>query len=281
MVPRGGHCKSCKEYTLWGDVIRGCYQRMRSHSVTGDQQLSEDLEVQETKSSMKRKKSGSPRRRKSSKLKESQESFSSSMSKPRRSRKSQEVLSLPPILGLPSESRRKQEQTANSVFTTEGKNLDLVASPDIEGNATPMKRKRGRPRKSLAILSPGALSSVSSPHSVKASRKPKKSASPPTLLGLAPKGSKERKRPTNSVCTTEGESLDLVVSSKIEDNATPMKRKRGRPRKVSSGASPTILGLPPKDSRKRKQPANSVFTTEDENLDLVGSEIEDNATPMK
>jgi hypothetical protein len=194
------------------------------------------------------------------------------------------VLSLPPILGLPSESRRKQEQTANSVFTTEGKNLDLVASPDIEGNATPMKRKRGRPRKALAIFSPGALSSVSSPHSVKASRKPKKSASPRTCLGWRRKAA-ERKQPTNSVCTTEGESLELVVSSKIEDNATPMKRKRGRPRKVpavlSSGASSTIIGLPPKDSRKRKQPANSVFTTEDENLDLVGSEIEDNATPMK
>ncbi|KAF8813687.1 hypothetical protein BYT27DRAFT_7083185, partial [Phlegmacium glaucopus] len=28
MVPRGGHCKSCKQYTLWGDVIRSCYRRM-------------------------------------------------------------------------------------------------------------------------------------------------------------------------------------------------------------------------------------------------------------
>ena len=26
MVPRGGHCKSCKQYILWGDVIRGCYR---------------------------------------------------------------------------------------------------------------------------------------------------------------------------------------------------------------------------------------------------------------
>ena len=27
MLPRGGSCKSCRSYVLWGDVIRGCYRR--------------------------------------------------------------------------------------------------------------------------------------------------------------------------------------------------------------------------------------------------------------
>jgi len=27
LLPRGGNCKSCKSYVLWGDVIRGCYRR--------------------------------------------------------------------------------------------------------------------------------------------------------------------------------------------------------------------------------------------------------------
>ena len=27
LLPRGGSCKSCKTYVLWGDVIRGCYRR--------------------------------------------------------------------------------------------------------------------------------------------------------------------------------------------------------------------------------------------------------------
>ncbi|KAI0342464.1 hypothetical protein BDW22DRAFT_200933 [Trametopsis cervina] len=26
-IPRGGECPSCRTYTLWGDVIRGCYRR--------------------------------------------------------------------------------------------------------------------------------------------------------------------------------------------------------------------------------------------------------------
>jgi len=27
LLPRGGNCKYCKSYVLWGDVIRGCYRR--------------------------------------------------------------------------------------------------------------------------------------------------------------------------------------------------------------------------------------------------------------
>ena len=44
---------------------------------------------------------------------------------------------------LPSEGSRKRKQPANSVFTIEGENFNLVASSEIEDNATSMKRKRG------------------------------------------------------------------------------------------------------------------------------------------
>jgi len=27
LLPRGGNCKFCRSYVLWGDVIRGCYRR--------------------------------------------------------------------------------------------------------------------------------------------------------------------------------------------------------------------------------------------------------------
>lgn len=27
LIPRGGACPSCRTYTLWGDIIRGCYRR--------------------------------------------------------------------------------------------------------------------------------------------------------------------------------------------------------------------------------------------------------------
>jgi len=28
LVPRGGTCTSCHAYTLWGDIVRGCYRRL-------------------------------------------------------------------------------------------------------------------------------------------------------------------------------------------------------------------------------------------------------------
>ena len=208
MVPRGGHCKSCKEYTLWGDAIRGCYRRMRSYSPTGHRLLD----------------------------KVTQEPYSNSTSKPRRSGKSLEVLSSPTIRRLPSKGSRKRKQPANSAFMAEGEHNDLVSSSEIEDNATPMKRKRGRPRKDSAILSSGA-----------------------TIGRLPSKGSRKRKQPANSAFATEGESLDPVASSEIEDNAIPMKRKRGRPRKdltiLSPGASSSVS--PPHLAKATRKPKRS------------------------
>lgn len=33
IVPRGGHCVSCRNYILWGDVVRGSYRRMAGDAV--------------------------------------------------------------------------------------------------------------------------------------------------------------------------------------------------------------------------------------------------------
>ncbi|KAI0752628.1 hypothetical protein C8Q80DRAFT_466557 [Daedaleopsis nitida] len=38
IIPRGGTCNSCHSYTLWGDVIRGCYRR-REGGVIPDAEL--------------------------------------------------------------------------------------------------------------------------------------------------------------------------------------------------------------------------------------------------
>ncbi|KAF8972892.1 hypothetical protein BDZ97DRAFT_1649124, partial [Flammula alnicola] len=39
MIPRGGHCQSCGNYTLWGDVVRGCYRRLPPVERTGQDLL--------------------------------------------------------------------------------------------------------------------------------------------------------------------------------------------------------------------------------------------------
>ncbi|CAE6511341.1 unnamed protein product, partial [Rhizoctonia solani] len=44
LLPRGGVCDACNQYTLWGDVIRGCYRRARGglQQPTSDQESEDD-----------------------------------------------------------------------------------------------------------------------------------------------------------------------------------------------------------------------------------------------
>lgn len=45
LVPRGGTCKVCGNYTLWGDVIRGSYRR-RAGAVAEEEEEDADVEVE-------------------------------------------------------------------------------------------------------------------------------------------------------------------------------------------------------------------------------------------
>lgn len=44
LVPRGGSCRSCHEYILWGDIIRGCYRRQRGGVVQPEEAEEADEE---------------------------------------------------------------------------------------------------------------------------------------------------------------------------------------------------------------------------------------------
>ena len=282
IVPRGGHCKSCKEYTLWGDIIRGCYRRMPPSEVvtppldidTDDMFVSDSLEVQGiTQSSRRRKKSSPTKPCKSSKEKGKQSLCPSSPSigseieifdlsnlvtssesedipgpvkkMPRRPRKTLAVLSPPTIPQLSSKASRKPEQPANSVSTSTLDLSNLAASSEIEDNATLLKGKDGRSR-------PGATSSVLSPQPPKGFGTTKRSVSPSANPKPCSKG--KGNQPFMSLSMSEGETSDfynLVASSGCEVTSTPVKRKRGRPIKdvplpvLSPGLTSPIVSTRP------------------------------------
>ena len=267
IVPRGGHCKSCKQYTLWGDIIRGCYRRMPPSEVatppldidTDDMFVSDSLEVQGiTQPSRRRKKRPPTKPCKSSKEKEKQSLCPSSPSigseseifdlsnlvtssessdipgpvkkKPRRPRETLAALSPPTIPQLSLKGSRKAEQPANSVSTSTLNLSNLAASSEIEDNATLLKGKGGRSRRDLAVPSPGATSSGLSPQPPKAFRTTKRSVSPSANPKPCSKG--KGNHPFMSLSMGEGETPDfynLVASSGCEATSTPVKRKRGRP----------------------------------------------------
>jgi len=41
IIPRGGECKSCHTYILWGDLVRGCYRRQKGGAVPDSEPESE------------------------------------------------------------------------------------------------------------------------------------------------------------------------------------------------------------------------------------------------
>lgn len=46
LIPRGGSCPSCKEYVLWGDIIRACYRRsVGGQGVEEQAEQEEDAEI--------------------------------------------------------------------------------------------------------------------------------------------------------------------------------------------------------------------------------------------
>lgn len=42
IIPRGGICRECHTYVLWGDVIRGCYRRQKGGANLVDNPDSEE-----------------------------------------------------------------------------------------------------------------------------------------------------------------------------------------------------------------------------------------------
>ncbi|KAF7375948.1 Structure-specific endonuclease subunit SLX1 [Mycena sanguinolenta] len=42
MIPRGGHCKSCRQYILWGDVVRGIYRRSAGRALAAEEEGDDD-----------------------------------------------------------------------------------------------------------------------------------------------------------------------------------------------------------------------------------------------
>ncbi len=45
LIPRGGSCRSCSAYVLWGDIIRGCYRRQKGGVVLESEVDAEEDEL--------------------------------------------------------------------------------------------------------------------------------------------------------------------------------------------------------------------------------------------
>ncbi|KAJ7647581.1 hypothetical protein FB45DRAFT_893830 [Roridomyces roridus] len=155
MIPRGGVCKSCRTYVLWGDIVRGMYRRSAGGTVQleGDDDalfLSDiDPEVRATGTLSKQ----SRRKSQSSEGEVFDLDVSSSSDSPSRKRGRPRKAS--PVT---AKAKGKGKETVTSrplVESSEGEFFDLDVSSSSESEA-PSPRIRGRPRKvSPTLLDPG------------------------------------------------------------------------------------------------------------------------------
>ena len=211
MIPRGGHCKSCGNYTLWGDLIRGCYRRLPpidksglDPNITADDLYASDDDDEATP--VKKKRASSRR-----------------------------------ALSKSSRASGRSTKAKKSTESSEGESFDfanIVSSSDSETKVTPVKRRPGRPLATPAATKP-------------------RSRTPPSLKDSRIVKGKAKAKTINTI---------LAIENHISDDnqdITPTKRRRGRPRtvRVPTSDSPSATESESSTSTKiksRKQRTTSV-----------------------
>ncbi|KAF7362092.1 Structure-specific endonuclease subunit SLX1 [Mycena venus] len=180
MIPRGGHCRSCRTYVLWGDIIRGMYRRSAGGAILEEEEGDDDalflsdIEsdaalLPKTSKAKGKAKAASPNRRgplqedESSEgeafdfdVGSSSESESLSPRKPGRPRKNSTVVvdAPKPSPRKPGSSKRGRPKLVQQEGeSSSGEAFDFNVSSSTESDP-PSLRKRGRPR-SIIVDAPG------------------------------------------------------------------------------------------------------------------------------
>lgn len=188
LVPRGGTCTSCKSYTLWGDVVRGCYRRSAGGSVPEDEEIPEDVQGELSSSEVEQRAILSPvssTRKKLTKLKPE---------------------GAPPKAKKP----RQRKAVATHHVSSEGELFDLDVSSTDEGSSTglPIAKKQGKSRKVV----------LPEPQQVGSSGK-ESSPGPP----LPKKRARPRKAPVPKVPEAGSSARKTPVKKTKLSNRTPTK----------------------------------------------------------
>ncbi|KAF5383158.1 hypothetical protein D9615_004967 [Tricholomella constricta] len=253
LVPRGGICTSCNTYTLWGDVIRGCYRRNAGGIAPEEYDIPESDQGE---------------------LYESDSEPGTKMVPPRSPIKNpiRPKVKCPVVKERKKVPQKKAARAGAVASSSEGELFDYddVSSTD-ELPDTP--RKRGRPPKS----SPPAATPTTKRKAITQKGRPKQknilcagspssserelfdcdvmqTTGPPESLRKRGRPKEKSLRPTSP--SSDGEPFDVHISSTGD---TPRKSKSGRPRNVSRSAlgQPNAPDGPPPIPRKRGRPLKS------------------------
>lgn len=255
MIPRGGHCTSCRNYILWGDIVRGSYRRDTGGSVpqpaddeqdeasTSESDLEEHLSAPDRPSTSKAGRSRSGQ--KSSKASnEGQFSKADQNLEKHPTFQSSETHRIKATsTSKPRKSRQKKSIAGDE---SSGESFDFHSESSSGSTRLPLKKTRGRPRKVAVLTSTtpescqknaiigvnetsGESSDLQSERSTAMTpqkSKPRKSVA----LTSMPRKSRQKKAIVAGD-ESSGESFDFDSERSTELASQPPKKTRGRPRK--------------------------------------------------
>ncbi|KAA1471894.1 hypothetical protein DENSPDRAFT_146391 [Dentipellis sp. KUC8613] len=239
MVPRGGHCRVCQTYTLWGDVVKGVYRRHagKAASVTEEDQESDEGELfaSDTDNQEDPPEPGpsSPMKGRAAKRVKTKATTATHVTPtqgpPKKSKsiksntkkgKAPQVNTAPPG---PSADSDEEEYFDLNAISADDEEDDAPPAPQRHVHPTP-SRSRGAARR----RAPG----------------PSRSKAGPSRLNPSPKRNRSPPSPT-----TQGEFFDLnAISDDTEDDGAPPAPSRARMAGAThrnAGKSAARGGTPP------------------------------------
>jgi len=292
MIPRGGHCTSCRNYILWGEIVRGSYRRDAGGFIpqsAGDEQdeantSESDLEEYPSVPDMS---STSKAGRSRPGQKSSKTSNEGRFSKP------DQNLEKHPTFQPSSEThrikasstskpRKSRQKKAIAGDESSGESFDFHSESSTGSTSWPLKKTRGRPRKRAVLTSTAPescqknaiigmgetsgeafdLQSECSTEMTSQKSRPRKSV---TLTSM-PRKSRQKKA-TVAGDEGSGESSDFGTECSTKLTSQPPKKSRGRPRKYLD-SSP--VPKKPAAGRSYSSTALSMSDKYGDSLDLNG-----------
>ncbi|KAJ3517641.1 hypothetical protein NLJ89_g379 [Agrocybe chaxingu] len=231
---KGGNCNFCGNYTLWGDVVRGCYRRLPERielaDIDEDDMFASDEDEEEKTPAPKKKRADRTGR-----------SSSKGWKSPKGKGKGKEKMDI-----------------LSSSTDSEGENINLANGTSSSDSEDSVKRRVGRPRKASALsdLNPTVASPSLSPARRRVGR-PRRSSdagiAPAVFSSIIFSAKRKVGRPRRSSEPILPEAPLLAVS--------PAPRKVGRPRKnsnVDSSLAPDLASPFVSPARRRVgRPRNS------------------------
>ncbi|TFY69597.1 hypothetical protein EVG20_g3081 [Dentipellis fragilis] len=251
MVPRGGHCRVCETYTLWGDVVKGVYRRHagKATSVTEEDQESDEGELFASDTDNQDDDPPEPglssptkgKAAKRVKVKVTTATYATPSQGPRK--KSKLTKSNVKKGKVPEVHHPARAPSADS-SEEEYFDLNAISADDEEDDAPPAPQRRVNPTSSL-------------PHGTARRRAPgpPSSKAGPSRLNPSPKRNRSPPSPT-----AQGEFFDLnAISDDTEEDGAPPAPSRARMAAAThrNAGKSAVRGGTPSVHRPAKSPTRA------------------------